>query len=163
MARDGLPTRNTYFRIDFVVREVCSDGSVPDDELRFVQLGDEMHRADLFDYFNRVRDAVQMLFPRLGPVVVLLDSAGGNKIQVIKAIREITGLGLKQAKDMVEAPLGTALLSFDDPHQAEKAAKKLEAAGAKPAMRGQRGSDDEDRPTGVPLCHVKREDRGDLH
>ena len=163
MARDGLPTRNTHFRVDFVVREVCTDGSVPEDELRFVQLGDEMHRADLFDYFNRVRDAVQMLFPRLVPVVLLLDSAGGNKIQVIKVVREITGVGLKQAKDMVEAPVGTALMSFDDTRHAERAAKKLEDAGAKPALRGLRASDEDDRPLGVPLCHVKPEDRGELH
>lgn len=163
MARDGLPTRNTHFRVDFVVREVCTDGSVPEEELRFVQLGDEMHRADLFDYFNRVRDAVQMLFPRLGPIVLVFDSTGGNKIQVIKVVREVTGLGLKEAKDVVEAPLGTAVMSFDDPHQAERAAKKLEAAGAKPAMRGLRASDKEDRPVNVPLHHVKREERGDLH
>ena len=34
---------------------------------------------------------------------VILSAAGANKIQVIKAIREITGLGLKEAKDLVEA------------------------------------------------------------
>ena len=129
MTRDGLPTRNTHFRIDFVVREVSTDGSIPDNELRFVQLGDEMHRADLFDYFNRVRDAVQMLFPRLGPVVVLFDSVGANKIQVIKAIREITGLGLKEAKDLVEAAPKTVKEQISKA-DAEEMKKKLTEAGA---------------------------------
>ncbi len=158
MARD-IPARNVHFRVDFVVREVCTDGSIPDDELRYVQMGDELRRVDIFDYFNRVRDAVQMLFPVLGPVVVLLDSVGPNKIQVIKAIREITGLGLKETKEMVEAPLGTALLSFDDPRHAESEARKLEAAGARPAMRQQHQSDEENRPINVPLIRITRIDR----
>lgn len=158
MAHGDLPVRNTHFRVDFVVREVCTDGSLPEEELRFVQLGDDMHRGDLFDYFNRVRDAVQALFPQTGPVVLLFDHAGSNKIQLIKAIREVTGLGLKEGKDMVECPLGTAVMSFDDPRHAEKIAKKLEEAGAKVAMRRLRPDDERDRPPGVPLHRVKREE-----
>ena len=61
---------------------------------------------------------------------VVLADIGGNKVSVIKAVREITGLGLKEAKDMVEAapkPVKEGV-SKDD---AEEAKKKLEAAGAK--------------------------------
>ncbi len=61
---------------------------------------------------------------------VILSEIGGNKIQVIKAVREITGLGLKEAKDLVESapkPVKTGV-SKDE---AEEIKKKLEAAGAK--------------------------------
>ncbi len=65
---------------------------------------------------------------------VVLEAAGSNKIAVIKAVRELTGLGLKEAKDLVEgAPKAVkeALPKAD----AEAAAKKLEAAGAKVALK----------------------------
>jgi large subunit ribosomal protein L7/L12 len=59
---------------------------------------------------------------------VMLTAAGGNKIQVIKAIREITNLGLKEAKDLVDgAPKeGKAGVSKDE---AEEIKKKLTEAG----------------------------------
>ena len=65
---------------------------------------------------------------------VVLEAAGSNKIAVIKAVRELTGLGLKEAKDLVEgAPKAVkeALTKAD----ADAAAKKLEAAGAKVALK----------------------------
>lgn len=65
--------------------------------------------------------------------VVLLE-AGANKVSVIKAVREITGLGLKDAKDLVDGapkPVKEAV-SKDD---AEAALKKLEEAGAKAEMK----------------------------
>jgi len=61
---------------------------------------------------------------------VILAEAGPKKINVIKAVREITGLGLKEAKDMVEsAP--KALKEGVSKDDAEEVKKKLEAAGAK--------------------------------
>lgn len=60
---------------------------------------------------------------------VVLANAGANKIQVIKAIREITGLGLKEAKDLVEAApknVKEAVSKAD----AEEMKKKLTEAGA---------------------------------
>jgi large subunit ribosomal protein L7/L12 len=60
---------------------------------------------------------------------VVLAGAGANKIQVIKAIREITGLGLKEAKDLVEAApknVKEAVSKAD----AEEMKKKLTDAGA---------------------------------
>jgi large subunit ribosomal protein L7/L12 len=60
---------------------------------------------------------------------VVLKSGGGNKIQVIKVVREVTGLGLKDAKDMVDgAPkeVKTAVPKAE----AEDIAKKLKEAGA---------------------------------
>ena len=65
--------------------------------------------------------------------LVLLE-AGANKVGVIKAVREITGLGLKEAKDMVDgAPktLKEAMPKAD----AEAAAKKLTEAGAKAELK----------------------------
>ena len=60
---------------------------------------------------------------------VELTSAGGQKIQVIKALREITSLGLKEAKDLADAAPKIVKdgLSKED---AEEMKKKLEAAGA---------------------------------
>ena len=60
----------------------------------------------------------------------VLTEAGANKVSVIKAVREITGLGLKEAKDLVDGapkPVKEALPKAD----AEAAKKKLEEAGAK--------------------------------
>ena len=65
--------------------------------------------------------------------VVLLE-AGANKVQVIKAVREITGLGLKEAKDVVDgAP--KAVKEAVSKADAEAAKAKLEAAGAKVELK----------------------------
>ena len=60
---------------------------------------------------------------------VILKSAGEKKVEVIKAVRAITGLGLKEAKDLVEGAPQTVkeAVSKDD---SEKMKKDLEAAGA---------------------------------
>ncbi len=59
---------------------------------------------------------------------VILDSAGDKKIQVIKEVRALTSLGLKEAKDLVEsAP--KAILEKVNKEAAEKAKAQLEAAG----------------------------------
>jgi large subunit ribosomal protein L7/L12 len=65
---------------------------------------------------------------------VVLTEAGANKINVIKEVRAITGLGLKEAKDLVEgAPKEVkADVSKDE---AEKLKKQLEAAGAKVELK----------------------------
>ena len=60
---------------------------------------------------------------------VMLTSFGSSKVPVIKAIREITGLGLKEAKDLVEgAP--TAVREGIEAAEAEELKKKLEEVGA---------------------------------
>src|SRR5215218_1503287 len=59
---------------------------------------------------------------------VILESDGGKKIQVIKVVRELTGLGLKEAKDVVEAA-PKAIFEKDNTETAEKAKTKLEAEG----------------------------------
>ena len=62
-------------------------------------------------------------------VDVILDSAGDKKIQVIKEVRALTGLGLKEAKDLVEAA-PKAVLEKVTREVAAKAKEQLEAAGA---------------------------------
>ena len=65
---------------------------------------------------------------------VVLEAAGSNKIAVIKAVRELTGLGLKEAKDLVEgAP--KAVKEGAAKAEAEDLKKKLEDAGAKVALK----------------------------
>ena len=61
---------------------------------------------------------------------VVLQEAGANKVSVIKAVRELTGLGLKEAKDLVDGapkPVKEAIPKAD----AEALKKQLEEAGAK--------------------------------
>ena len=59
---------------------------------------------------------------------VILKSAGDKKVEVIKAVRGITGLGLKEAKDLTEA--GGTVKEGASKEEAEKMKKDLEAAGA---------------------------------
>lgn len=65
---------------------------------------------------------------------VVLEAAGGNKIAVIKEVRAITGLGLKEAKDMVEKG-GEVVKAGAAKAEAEEIKKKLEAAGATVALK----------------------------
>src|SRR2546430_12787995 len=65
---------------------------------------------------------------------VVLEADGGKKIQVIKVVRELTGLGLKEAKDVVEAA-PKAILEKVNKDTAEKAKTKLEAEGAKVTLK----------------------------
>ena len=65
---------------------------------------------------------------------VMLASIGENKVNVIKAVRELTGLGLKEAKDLVDgAP--KAVKEGINKADAEAAKKKLEDAGAKAEIK----------------------------
>ena len=67
-------------------------------------------------------------------VDVMLVAAGGQKIAVIKAVREITGLGLKEAKDLVDgAP--KAVKEGVDRDEGEKIKAELEAAGAEAELK----------------------------
>lgn len=61
---------------------------------------------------------------------IILESAGDNKIAVIKEVRAITGLGLKEAKDLVDGAPKT-IKEGVPAAEAEEIKKKLEAAGAK--------------------------------
>ena len=78
--------------------------------------------------------------PAAGPVVeektefdVVLINAGEKKVDVIKAVRAITGLGLKEAKDLTES--GGVLKEAVSKDDAEKFKKDLEAAGAKVELK----------------------------
>jgi large subunit ribosomal protein L7/L12 len=65
---------------------------------------------------------------------VVLTEVGANKVSVIKAVRELTGLGLKEAKDLVDGapkPVKEGIAKAD----AEAAKKKLEDAGAKAELK----------------------------
>ena len=65
---------------------------------------------------------------------VVLEAAGDNKIPVIKEVRALTNLGLKEAKDLVEAA-PTAILEKVTKEAAEKAKEQLEGAGAKVTLK----------------------------
>jgi large subunit ribosomal protein L7/L12 len=65
---------------------------------------------------------------------VILKSAGASKINVIKEVRAITGLGLKEAKELVEAG-GKAVKEQVSKDEAEELKGKLEAAGAEVELK----------------------------
>ncbi|HQA34399.1 MAG TPA: 50S ribosomal protein L7/L12 [Casimicrobium huifangae] len=65
---------------------------------------------------------------------VVLKETGANKVGVIKAVREITGLGLKEAKDLVDGAPKTVKEAMPKA-DAEAAKKKLEDAGAKAEIK----------------------------
>ena len=66
--------------------------------------------------------------------IIFLASAGDKKINVIKEVRALTGLGLKEAKDLVEAAPKEVKAGVAK-KEAEAAKKKLEAAGAKVELK----------------------------
>lgn len=65
---------------------------------------------------------------------VVLEADGGNKIAVIKEVRALTNLGLKEAKDLVEAA-PKAILEKVNKETADKAKEALEGAGAKVTLK----------------------------
>ena len=65
---------------------------------------------------------------------VILKAAGASKLNVIKVVREITGLGLKDAKDLVEAAPKTVKEAVSK-EEAEKIAEQLKAAGAEVELK----------------------------
>ncbi len=66
--------------------------------------------------------------------IIFLTSAGDKKINVIKEVRALTGLGLKEAKDLVEGAPKEVKKGVPK-KEAEEAKKKLEAAGAKVELK----------------------------
>ena len=122
------------------------------DKDAFLQSLDSMSVMDLNDLVKAIEEkfgvsAVSMAAPVAGggavaaaPVEeqtefnVMLLEAGANKVSVIKAVRELTGLGLKEAKDMVDgAP--KAVKEGVSKADAEAALKKLVEAGAKAELK----------------------------
>ena len=113
-----------------------------------MKLTEDMTALELSRYAKALREkfgvTAMPLAPAAGPVAagggaaaveeqdsfdLILAAAGANKIQVIKEIRAVTNLGLKEAKDLVESapkPVKTALKK----EEAQEIKKKLEAAGA---------------------------------
>jgi large subunit ribosomal protein L7/L12 len=122
------------------------------DKDAFLAAMDSMSVMDLNDLVKAIEEkfgvsAAAMAAPAAGagaaaaaPVeektefTVMLLEAGANKVSVIKAVRELTGLGLKEAKDLVDGapkPVKEGIAKAD----AEAAKKKLEEAGAKAELK----------------------------
>lgn len=114
----SLPHPKTHLRIDFIIREICPDGSVPEEDLRYIKFGDEVQKSHAKDFFDRCGHAIGLMFKPEGPYVVSFASPPTNKINTIKCVRMLVPIyGLKDAKDVVEAPPGTGFLlvkSYDD-------------------------------------------------
>jgi large subunit ribosomal protein L7/L12 len=113
-------------------------------EMTLIELSDFVKKfEDTFDVTAAAPAAMMMAGPAAAAVEapeekdefdVVLEGDGGKKIQVIKVVRELTGLGLKEAKDLVEAA-PKAVLEKANKEAADKAKEKLEAEGAKVSLR----------------------------
>lgn len=64
------------------------------------------------------------------PAALILQDAGNKKISIIKVVRELTGLGLKETRDMVEDAPGVVVKRFATKKEADRAAKPFTACGA---------------------------------
>jgi large subunit ribosomal protein L7/L12 len=115
-------------------------------EMTLIELSEFVKQfEDTFDVKAAAPVAVAAAGPAAGGAVapveeekdefdVVLEADGGKKIQVIKVVRELTGLGLKEAKDVVEgAP--KPILEKVNKETADKAKAKLEAEGAKVTLK----------------------------
>ena len=113
-------------------------------EMTLIELSEFVKQfEDVFDVKAAAPVAVAAAAPGAAPAEaaaeqdefdVVLESDGGKKIQVIKVVRELTGLGLKEAKDAVEsAP--KAILDKVNKEKAEAAKAKLEGEGAKVTLK----------------------------
>ena len=117
-----------------------------DDILEAVSAMSVMDLNDLvkaFEKFGVSAAAMASAGPAAGPAAaaeeqtefnVILDSFGANKVGVIKAVREITGLGLKEAKDLVDGAPKTVKEAVSKA-DAEAAQKKLVEAGATASIK----------------------------
>jgi large subunit ribosomal protein L7/L12 len=113
-------------------------------EMTLIELSDFLKKfEDTFDVTAAAPAAMVVAGPGAAPAEeveeqsefdVVLEADGGKKIQVIKVVRELTGLGLKEAKDTVEAA-PKAILEKVTKEAAEKAKAKLEAEGAKVTLK----------------------------
>ena len=94
--------------------------------LKFVEDIKELTVLEL----NELVKAIEEEFGVSAAAPVVVADIGGNKMQVIKAVKEITGLGLKESKELVEsAPKAIKEAVAKD--EAEEMKKKLEEVGAK--------------------------------
>jgi len=115
-------------------------------EMTLIELSDFVKKfEDTFEVTAAAPAAMMMAAPAGGGAAaeapeekdefdVVLEGDGGKKIQVIKVVRELTGLGLKEAKDLVEAA-PKAVLEKANKDAADKAKEKLEAEGAKVSLK----------------------------
>lgn len=67
---------------------------------------------------------------------VVLDKVGSNKIAIIKEVRGITGLGLKEAKELVDKAPGSVLKESAPKKEADEIAEKIKAAGGEVTLTG---------------------------
>jgi large subunit ribosomal protein L7/L12 len=133
-----------------------SDAAVIEFSAATKKLGDDIVKLtlkeakELSDYLKDVHGiepasggAVMMAGPAAGPAEaaevqtefnVVMDSFGDNKINVIKVVRSATGLGLKEAKDLVEG-VPSKVKEGVSKEEAEKLKKELEDAGAKVTIK----------------------------
>jgi hypothetical protein len=108
----------TRLRIDFQVHELTPEAG---QEPRYVTFGDEVDMGKIRDFFDRCGIACDIMFQGYKVSKCLKQLVPtSQKINLIKLVREWTGLGLKDAKDVVELPVHHAMVLFRDGADADK-------------------------------------------
>ena len=131
MANDN-DRSTTHLRIDFTVREVL--GGEDQSSARYVTFGDDVNPAGIKDFFERCGISVDLLFQGVRKVkAVRFTSPCQRKIErmidAIKVVRAFTGLGLKEAKDLVELPVGRPMIVCVDGNEADRLVAMFKAVG----------------------------------
>jgi large subunit ribosomal protein L7/L12 len=118
------------------------------DKIAALKVSQAVELGDYLEEVHKIKPAGGGMVMQAGPAAtavaekpaekteftVVLESFGADKIKVIKVVREITGLGLKEAKDVVEgAP--KAIKENVSKEEAEKVKKQLEDVGAKVSLK----------------------------
>ena len=105
--------------VEFVI--TANDG-------RTIHFKDQVAMVGLRDWFDRAGRAVSTVFSPSGPTGLICTDGGPNKIQSIKKVRELTNVGLREAKDFIE---GNAKLIFKSSLDAADATSQLATFGCK--------------------------------
>lgn len=125
----------THLRIEFTLVEVAGAGEAPVADPRSLTMGADVRGNDVRGFFDRCRCAAEVVMGHVssGNALVLMRPIDRRIIiQVIKALRRaVPGnrMGLKEAKDAVEAPPGAPMVVFQDARMAERALATLVAEG----------------------------------
>lgn len=127
--KDGDGLRK--LRIDFRVKEILPEDRDPADA-RYVTFGDDVDPMLIKDFFARCGIACDIVLGSgsLEPAFVRFTALPlAGKIPAIKVMRRLANLGLKEAKDRVELPVGTPLVFFRTLSDTRKGLDAFNAAG----------------------------------
>lgn len=120
---------SSRLRIKFQVQELLGPGEDPE-QARYVTFGDDVELGRIKDFFERCGIATDLMFNGIRQAkVVGFTVTPNNKIEAIRHVRTLCQIGLKEAKDVVEKPLGHPAILCEDGRDADRVVERLFKAG----------------------------------